>query len=158
VYGIYPYPMDSTQQPNGIYSYPKSGWKSALKAVPKFNGFAVLCEARTGERSMIFHIALVISLLNHAPKSGYLTGNCRAQSSFSDDAITFLTRIVTSGDAGNIKLRQSYNLPAVNSSPAVSLVSDDSTCAAAAAALQALYNDGVSHAPVWVLKVAPLVT
>jgi hypothetical protein len=40
VYRIYPYPIDSTQQPSGNYSYfPKSGWKSVFKAVPRFNGF-----------------------------------------------------------------------------------------------------------------------
>lgn len=102
---------------------------------------------------MIWHFALFLSVGLHVPPDEVSAGNCRPQSGVSNNVVTFLTEIVTRGDPGNIKLRQAYNLPAVSTTPAVTLVADDAECAKAAAALQAFYNDGVSSAPVWVFKI-----
>jgi hypothetical protein len=100
------------------------------------------------------NLLLLISLLFPSHTSARLTtGNCRVQNSWSDNTISYFTRIVTSGSAGNVKLRQAFNLPAVVSSPAVSLVTDDAECARAVTALNSIYTDAISHAPAYVFKI-----
>ncbi|HMI47695.1 MAG TPA: hypothetical protein VK481_03410 [Gemmatimonadaceae bacterium] len=80
-------------------------------------------------------------------------GNCRSQNSWSDNTIEYFTGIVTREDSGNLKLRRAFNLPAVTSTPAVSLVSDDAECVKAVKALNGIYTDSVSHRPAYVFRI-----
>ena len=85
--------------------------------------------------------------------SAQSTGDCRGQNSWSDNTVSYFTRIVTDGSAGNIKLRQAFNLPEVASAPAVSLVTDGTECGRAVTALNGIYTDGISHGPAYVFRI-----
>jgi hypothetical protein len=80
-------------------------------------------------------------------------GNCRSPDSWSGNSTSYFTRIVTSGSAGAIQTRQALQLPAVVTTPAVTLVTDDTECVRAVTALSGFYTDGVSHAPVYVFRI-----
>jgi hypothetical protein len=67
--------------------------------------------------------------------------------------VSYLQRIVTGTDAGNAKLRASFDLPYVTTTPAVELVTDEAQCANAVAALNSYYTDGLSHSPVFLIRV-----
>lgn len=81
------------------------------------------------------------------------TNSCRAANSWSSNTLDYLQRIVTGGDAGSAKLRQSFDLPYVTTAPAVELVSDEAQCGIAVTALNSLYADGLSHSPVFLIRI-----
>jgi len=99
---------------------------------------------------MIVTIATTLVLLFQQPAAGI---NCRPANSWTQNAVLHFQRIVTFGGPGYVKLRQAYNLPAVYTSPAVSLVTDEAECARAIAALDGIYTDGESHGPVYLFKI-----
>lgn len=81
------------------------------------------------------------------------SGNCRNSNSFSQNAVNYLRRIVTSTDAGNTKLRHAFQLPYVTTEPAVEHIVDEAECGRAATALEAMYGDGTPRRPVWVFRI-----
>jgi len=89
----------------------------------------------------------------HGPKTPRVTDHCRPANSWSDNSIAYLQRTVTGTDAGNVKLRTAVKLPYVSSKPAVTLITDESVCAAAVKAVENLYTDSLSRGPVWVFRV-----
>jgi hypothetical protein len=82
-----------------------------------------------------------------------VTNACRAANSWSSNTVSYLQRIVTGSDAGSVKLRQAFDLPYVTTTPAVELVSDETECGNAVSALNSFYTDGLSHSPVFLIRV-----
>jgi hypothetical protein len=79
--------------------------------------------------------------------------SCRASTAWSTSKINYFQAIVTGTDARNTTFRQAYDLPYVTTSPAVELISDETQCGNAVTALQALYADGKTHSPVFLIRI-----
>jgi hypothetical protein len=91
-----------------------------------------------------------------APPAGIMSnGVCRPPSEASDDRLAFFTDVVTRTDEENTALRQAVMLLRVTTTPAVTLVADDSICAAVAAAVEAFLGDGLTRSSLWVLRAGP---
>jgi hypothetical protein len=81
------------------------------------------------------------------------TNAYRVADSWSSNYVSYLQRIVTGSDAGNAKLRQSFDLPYVTTTPPVELVINEADCKNAVAALNSFYADSLSHSPVFLIRV-----
>lgn len=102
---------------------------------------------------MIWLMAMALSFLHGMNPYLRLEGNCKASSDWSANELAYLQRIVTGTDAGNAKLRAAFKLPYITTTPAVTLVADDTVCGAAATALETFLADSLSHRPVWVFQI-----
>ena len=102
---------------------------------------------------MLNILTLVTAIAMTAGTGAIGTPNCAAADSWSDNATTYLTRIVTSSDAGNASLRQAFQLPFVTVTPAVEHVTDEAECDRTATALESMYADSVSRRPLWVFRI-----
>lgn len=81
------------------------------------------------------------------------TNSCRTSNGWSTYQISYFRRIVSGTDTVNATARKALDLPYVRTSPAVELISDQKRCAKAAMALQALYADGKSDSPVFLIRI-----
>lgn len=102
---------------------------------------------------MIWLIAMALSFFHGMHPNLHLEGNCRASNDWSTNELAYLQKIVTGTDLGNTKLRAAFKLPYITTTPAVTLVSDDAVCGAAATALESFLADSLSHRPVFVFQV-----
>lgn len=81
------------------------------------------------------------------------TSVCRPADSFSAGMIQHLNAVVTGTDTGNTRLRQAYRLLPVTTSPAVTLVTDESECLLAKAAVEGRFTDGTTTSQVYVFRI-----
>jgi len=81
------------------------------------------------------------------------TNLCRPADSFSAGMIQHFNAVVTGTDAGNTRLREAYKLLLVTTSPAVTLVTDESECLLAKAAVEDRFTDGTTTSQVYVFRI-----
>ena len=81
------------------------------------------------------------------------TSVCRPADSFSAGTIEHLNAVATGTDTGSTKLRRAYKLLLVTTSPAVTLVADESECLLAKAAVEGRFTDGTTTSQVYVFRI-----
>lgn len=99
-------------------------------------------------------LAFLLSLFNSPSLEKVSSTNaCRAANSWSSNTVSYLQKIVTGSDSGSVKLRQAFDLPYVTTTPAVELLVDETACGNAVTALNSIYTDGLSHSPVFLIRI-----
>ena len=103
---------------------------------------------------MSFLLALMFSFSTE-PRSltSGSTNSCRTSTAWSTYQISYFRAIVTGTDTVNAIVRRAYDLPYVNTSPAVELIGEEKQCAKAVTALQTRYADGKSHSPIFLIRI-----
>ena len=101
---------------------------------------------------MRFLLAILLSFSCARLQPGNAS-DCRPANAWSRAQVAYFTNIVSGSSADETTLRQAYNLPGVNTIPAVQHILDEADCARAVTALSTIYTDGVNRSPVYVFRI-----